>query len=611
MPTANIQVPDVYESIIRRVAIDSVTQLANTMRLPPDTKILLPGNADSVPMNGGTFGKINSTGIDYPTTGRLLVTVNEESNDENVLSQHVGPNEQLPIFEDYERCISIYPIYRNVQNVMTLEYTAPNINIAQRWLDEMRTRVSQLRAELYQTLEYHYAIPNTILLLLHEVWSKIETSTTPENVSFKEYLDVHLCRPTTTIDTLTDTYPERVIKERQLEVLGWFDFTASPPKPEKDGNTGAYVCSVSYSFYYDRPHGFFTRWPLIVHNQAIDSAFHPKEAYSTFRQEDRRVSFLKGNLESFLRGINEGIPFIVHPDIDDFVPMEHVIDSKVFFSGLLVINPDDPTRLVDLSKLGSHTFTPYFLEYFYQQRHTLFNSRTSPFTFRLFENQKEVIDSELRLRDGSLVIETNKPLNLKRMYHIQIGIRKNWRGLTDTTRQCLRRYPVVTYTLLKALGIVLGNPCYRDVRLLGLGSERIPSPQCPGQGRLLAAPDKGGIWPWPWLSDEWRDRPWPGYVDKFDGSTWPGGSTAPRGDCDPPNWPGSGFEDEDNDDPTSPPTTPDIPGEHGDGSGTLPGKDLDDAIEETDLNQGNETNRTSTNANLVMYSQIIALNGAR
>ena len=607
MPTANIHLADVYESVIRRVAIDSVTQLANTMRLPPDTKIMLPGNAETIPMNNGTFGDTNRERINYPTTGRLLVTVMEESNDENVLSQHVGPNEHLPIFQDFDRNVTIYPIYRNVQNVITLDYTAPSLNIAQRWLDELRTRVSQLRAELYQTLEYHYAIPGTILLLLHEVWSKVKDTTEP-NLTFKDYLDRHLCRPTTTTDTLTNTHPERSIKERQLEVLGWFDFTSSPPKPEKKDGSGSYTCSVTYSFYYDRPHGFYTRWPLVVHNKPIAKQFHPTEAYSTFRQEDRRVSFLKGNLESFVNSLsNDGIPFIIHPDVDDFVPMEQVQDSKVFFSGLLLINQNDPTRLIDLSKLGEHTFTPYFLEYFFQQRHTLFNDRTSPFTFRLFENQQRVLDCQLRLRDDTLVVETDRPLDMTKMYHFQIGIRVNWRPLLESTRQCLRRYPVVTYTLLKALGITLGNPCYRDIKLLGSKGPRLPSVDCPGQGVLLAAPDKGGRWPWPWLSSEWSGTPWPGYTDRFNGHTWPGGSTVEKDACSPPNWPGVGFDD----DPDNP-TPPDfVPGQPGDGSGTIPSKDLDDAIEETDLNQGNETNRTAISANLVMYAHIIALNGAR
>lgn len=597
MPQALVALPDVYESVIRRIAIDSVSQLARVMRLPPDTMIMLPGNAETIPMNNGSFGECCDPGLNYPTDGRLVISFTEEIDEDVTLSQHVGTGESLPVFEDPIRSTVMFPIYRTVTMNLNLQYIAPNQNIAQRWLDEMRSRVSQLRSELYQTLEYHYALPDQVLSLLHEVWSKIESSPAPLNINFSDYLDEFLGRPTTTIDTLVGSHPTRAIVEKQYEVLGWFDFTSSPPVPEKDGNnTGSYVCNVGYQFIYDRPTQLLMRWPLVVHNQVIDKTFHPKEAYQTFRQVDRRVSFFKGNLESFLKGIRyDNIPYAIHPDIDDWMPSEMDKSVLVFFTGLVVVDNDNPTGVANISRLGEHTFTPYMLEYIYQQQHTLFDRNTSPFSFRLFENGKERTDITFSFKPGTLELQTDKPLNITKMYHLQLGILRNWLQLTSETRTCLRRYPVVTYTLLRTLGILLGGGEYEDLSLLGKKRPRLKSESCPGQGSIVDRPEDGGTWPWPWLDKEWDSYPYPGYGDPFGKGKWPGGRTDNDYEIGIPTWPG------DRDEPNRNP---------GDGSGVIRDDDLNDAIHETDGQGGNEYMGGKWSMQTVMFASLFVYNGA-
>ncbi len=591
MPQALIALPDVYDSVIRRIAIDSVSQLARVMRLPPDTQIMLPGNAQTVPMNNGSFGECGDPGLNYPTDGRLIISFTEELDDSQTLSQHAGTAENLPLFEDVVRSTVIFPVYRSVTMNLNLQYIAPNQNIAQRWLDEMRTRVVQLRAELYQTLEYHYAIPNPILMLLHEVWSKIEASDHPSNLSFSEYLDEYLSRPTTVIDTIADTAPTRAVIEKQYEVLGWFDFTSTPEQPEKDGaNAGNYICNINYRFSYDRPMQMLVRWPLVVHNQIIDSTYHPTEPYQTFRQVDRRVSFFKGSLESFLESIKyNNIPYVIEPEIDDWMPSEMNRRAMIFFTGLLVIDKTDPTHLVDLSHLGKHTFTPYILEYFFQQQHTLFGDRTSPFVFMLFENGQQRTDITFSFKPNSLELVVDKPLDMTKMYHLQIGILRDWTALTTETRQCLRRYPVVTYSLFRVLNIVLGEKEFKDLMLLGTPHKRIAISNCPGQGSLIGPPDKGGTWPWPWLDPEWGNYPWPGYDPRFDKYNWPGGSLD-HPVIDLPTWPGAD-------------------GEHGDNSGVIRNDDIEDAIDHTDGYAGKDVIYSITTLHTVMFAQVFVYGG--
>lgn len=619
MPHALIALEDVYESVIRRISIDSISQLAQIMRLPPETAIRLPGNAESVPMNNGMFKPCDDPGINYPTGGRLVVNFTEETSEDHTLVTHPNRSEHLPVFWDEHRDIIVRPVYRTVIHNLNLEYIAPNQNLAQRWLDEMRSRISMQRAELYQTLEYHFAIPSPVLHLLHHLHTTKEASPTPDGDDFKTYLDKYLFRPTTTAETLIGTAPTRVIQEKQFEVIGWFDFSDSPVVPEKDGNeSGAYRASFSYRFQYDRPMQMYCRWPMVVHNKAIAPQYRPQEPYETFRQAHRRVTFTKGSFESLMDNMRaHGIPYLIHPDVDDWTPDTPPKGVLTFFSGLLVLNPNHPRRLVDLFNLGPYTFMPYFLEYFYQQRHTLFGPSSSPFEFRLYQSGHHKTDVSFSFEAGSLRLHANEDLDPTYQYHIQISIRRNWRLLSPDTIQCLRRYPMVTYLTLLALGVKLGNGTYPELSVLGAGTPRTVSEQCPGEGSLLGPPEAGGTWPWPWLGDEWTNTPWPGYGWNDPDSDrnpwdWPGGN---NNGFNPgyPTWPGSTFPPGLGDPTTWPPG----PGPGGSWPpGTWPGggsvgiirdKDMQEAIDKTDRLQDKPVDRTLVGPLSVLYSEIIAL----
>lgn len=509
MPHALIAIPDVYESVTRRVAVAVTEQLARIMRLPGETQVYLPGNTESVPMNGGSFGNCTDTGVRFPAESRLVVRFNEEVDENTTLLTQVNKPEYPPLFHDQERDIVFRPVYRYVSLIVSLEYNAPNVTLAQRWVDEMRSRISMGRAELYQDLEYHYAFPVPVLHLLSHLHETRETSEVPTGQSFEDYLKEHLMVPTTVADTLTNTSPTRVVQEHQHEVLGWFDFTTTPPTPEAQ-EQGNYQSTITYTLQYNRPMQVYCRWPMLVHNKAIGKKYRPEVPYQTFRRLDRKVSTTKGSFDGLLDLIRrDNIPYIQYPEIDDWVPATQPKGRLTFFTGLLQLKKKDRTTLLDLSNMGNMAFTPYFLEYFYHMGDRLFE-RNQVFEFRLYENHRWRTDVQLKMKPGTVTIETDRPLDLEKYYHIQISIVRNWLLLPYENIEPLRRYPTVLYNTLKALGIPLAKREYDKLPVVGGGSRRYNNPDYPGEGSTLKDPSEGGEWPWPWLNTEWGEIPWQG-----------------------------------------------------------------------------------------------------
>lgn len=587
MPNALIALPDVYESVTRRVAVDVTSQLARTMGLPGDTQVYLPGNAETVPMNGGMFGDCCDPKIRYPAEARLVMRYTEELDEAHTLTTMVNKPEHRPLFQDSDRGITIRPVYRYVSMMANFEYNAPNIVLAQRWLDEMRSRISMLRAELYQTLEYHYGIPKAVLSLLRELHKTMEDSEAPTGKSFDDYLTEHLLQPVKTVATLAGTEELLVVPEKQYEVLGWFDFTTTPNQPDRKED-GSYNTSFTYTLHYNRPMQLYCEYPMLVHNKPINPLYRPQESYSTFRGATRRVSTTKGSFDGLLALLGEkGVPYIQHPDTDTWVPKYIPKHRLTFFSGLLRIRKGTPRYLVNLYNLGEFTFTPFFLEYFYQQRHSLFSKTHSVFEFRLYENDSLRSDIELSFIPGSLAIVTNRDLDLTKYYHLQISIKRNWYAVHRDTLQILRKYPVVLYTLLRALGVVLGDVKFKDLNLLG-GK---PQPGEDGQCSLIGDPTEGGVWPWPWLEDEWDEIPYPKL--NWTGLGWPGGGweddTIPWPvDDNIPSWPGDIL-------------TPDFKC-----GGRVSNQDLLKAIDLTDELAGQYIDRVRVGPLTVLYGQILS-----
>ena len=521
MPHALIPLPDVYESVTRRVAVAVTAQLARIMRLPGDIQVYLPGNTESVPMNGGSFGECHDTGVRYPAETYLNVRFTEEVDDDHTLTTPVATRQHLPLFDDPVRGIVIRPVYRYVTLAVSLEYNAPNVTVAQRWVDEMRSRISMGRAELHQDLEYHYAIPIPVEILLRHLHETLEASQAPLGVSFDEYYDRYRQAPTTVLDTLTGTSPTRAIVEHQHEVLGWFDFTTSPPTPEAQ-DQGNYKSTITYTLRYNRPTQMYCRYPMLVHNRPVGPTFSPQVPYSTYRRVDRKVSQLKGGLDAFLKTmvVNQ-IPYIQQPEVDDWVPDTPSPRTLTFFSGLLQIKATDRRTLFDLSDLGSYTFTPYVLEYFYHMGNRLFESN-SVFEFRLYENNVQRKDVRFLFKPNGVTVTADRDLDLTRFYHVQIGVIRNWLTLRRDFIDDLRRYPSTLEALLGSLGVPLspapertpGGSAESDtafgkpLELVGQGHPRYQTPDSlPGEGALVG---ETGQWPWPWLSEEWGEIPWAG-----------------------------------------------------------------------------------------------------
>lgn len=482
MPHARVPLPDVYESVTRKVIVDVTSQLARIMNLPEGTDVLFPGNEKSVPLNDGVFGNCCGAGVKYDPQERVVITYDEAVDDGYTLSTNVYNNQNAPIFHDELRQIRLAPIRRFVDVRIDIEYQAPGIVVVQRWIDDMRARISAGGAELTLDAQFGYQLPDKVWTLLKHLYDTMQASEFPIALEYPQWLEQNWKWATTELTTLYGTLPEVTIPEHQYNLIGWFDITSSPQPPQSaSDNTGRYTAQLSYFFRYERPAELFCKYPMIVHQRPIDKLWRPTTPYYIYRDVLRKVSRMQEAFDMSFVLMNHGyIPWIQHPDTDDWTTDDIPTGRFTFFSGLLSLSCPDPQRLLDLTKMGRYKFRCYFLEYFSQVGQRAIGP-TSLFEFRLYKNN-EYSRIPLEIEPGTTIVRSTQPLDPQAVYHLQLSINTNFGQIDRKNWDCLRRYPTLVWTVAKLLNVGIGRKPLSELELLGAKGPRQPSETCPGEG---------------------------------------------------------------------------------------------------------------------------------
>lgn len=484
MPHALMVLPDTYDSVIRRVAVDLTEQLTHIINIPGDTHVFLPGYTEKVVLDQGNFGACCATKIVYDPEAKVTIRYQDIADDNFSLPTAVDTFRNMPVWEDPTRDIQVCPVRRMIDFKVDIEYQAAGIVTAKRWLDEQRNRISRGGAELTFKLDYYYMLPLPLQGLLRGMYDTIQCSDWPIDDTFDEYMQKYFCQSNTHVATLTLEHQQPAIRERQLDVVGWFDFTGTPDTPSANGDkAGAYTVSMSFTLRFEQPTHVYTRYPLVCHQNPIPNCFWPKVQPKRYQQVERRQGYLRGPLDKmFVAPRPKHVPYIQWPKVNDWSTDSKPYDSFTFYTGLVSIEKNDLRSLMDLKNIGDWKFTGHFMEYFSDMGTAALIRPGGLFNLRLYKNN-EWMDLQLEVEPGTTMVKAPFDLDPTKYYHIEISIDRNWWCVHDKVWACLRRYPTVFWTMCNLFSVSVGRRPMSEMKLLGVKLDgRIPMDGCPGEG---------------------------------------------------------------------------------------------------------------------------------
>lgn len=482
MPKTLADIPNAYQGIIRPVMKNVVRQLQQELRLPPNTQVFIPGASQSTPMNGGEFGKCcEDTGIVFPASTSIVMNFREEPAYDSSLTTELSKHDTPTIFDDPVRGVSITPLRRQIKVSCDLVITGQSRTVVQQMIDYVRMRISHRWSEFPLTLQYSYNIPDGVMSLLVEINRLTEQSLAPLQMSFGKYFETYRTHPVINLTTMAGTTQRIASTETQEEVFGWFDFNDTPMEPERNGdNNGSYSVNMNFTFVYSRPTQLKVEWPLLVHQQIIGSKFRPKHRYRSFHEITRKVSTLKAAMDKLNRQDATVYPDCLQlPEIDDWIPSENLNDTLTLLRLAFALSKPQGDVLFDFANLNKPwKLGVELLEYITQLGNRAFEQMPF-FELALFEGDKQIPFS-FKI-EGTKVICLST-LDLQKVYHVEMGITRNWRFVSTDNLEGIRRYPRLFYQLVKYLRLPVGYIPYLNLGINGQGRPRVPSTRYPGEG---------------------------------------------------------------------------------------------------------------------------------
>lgn len=451
MPREIVSIAETYHSITRPIAISVIKDMVKNLGLNKDTSIIFPGLADQVPTNGTTTDNATpNTPVNMPTRQQATINVTETFADHTARSENPHYIDAYPVFLDKELGVMVKPVYNTKQMDIGVLLRAQDATTVRRWfiqLKDMITRDFQTGAHL---VNYSYVVPEGIMLLLMELYAKRETIA-PYGDSISKYINSHFTDRFTIDTNQAGKANTPLIREEQTMIHAWFELDqTNPEQPQKNNNTGEWEIELNYKFYYSKVEKLVIDYPIVVHNQQIDTKFINLANLPAFEHNYlQRTTDARLPLNHFLghrdygnqNSIDPGLPI---PWYDDWTIPDGLYNGKTEASFLRVLTLADSTTktLLNLTDLGDFKISLAMIRYMQRRPMSLARLHDNVFTVRIFRDHN-LLDMSKTIIDDDLNISHTWDYNLRNVYHMSMTL------LTDPS--------LLTEDGLRDLG---NDPCF-------------------------------------------------------------------------------------------------------------------------------------------------------
>lgn len=451
MPKVALEVEELHKSITRPVALDAVRHIMRITGISKKTPINFTGVAETVAQPGSTLeGSLDPATFDQ--SSKVFVEIVEDYIEADLLVEAVHREENWPFFEDRALGVSLKPSYSRMEMVISLRYRTKDRPSAEAWRNGIRRKIAETRAENVHEIQYHYPIPYPFMMLLTDVHKNRE-ATAGYGEKLSEYLRQKFSPKVSVLATVAGTAPTFVVRERQVGVLGWFDFT-SPPQQEKEEEGSVWSISCDYHLQYDKPISVVATYPLMVHNKLLPKLWidHPRayripelhKAASASRHAFNRIIANRPHTRytQYCGGVQ-------YPAYDDWLPTNQPPGTTSMVRVLLKVDPKDEHLVLDLHELP-WPLDPELYEYILSESRYVFTYHECPIVISLYEGDVYFGDEVLEITPAG-VLRSKIPLSLRDVYHLRLAIQSDLSLLSEAATKRICKKGTMARRILLAL----------------------------------------------------------------------------------------------------------------------------------------------------------------
>lgn len=431
MPTTYSTNSNLEQTVSRPVIFSIVEHLRKITMLGNDIEVRFNGK-NSYRLSEGSA--IEDKGrsekakqANFGTKRMLFVEVTEKHSEEEVMNNDAYGRMTHAYFNDEELKVQISPVYSTVEVEIEFKFRTPGKVEANRWVDDIKHRMSIYRDVNVHNVNYSYTMPMEYLVLLRSIW-ELRESTDGYDEDFSTYLTKHMDSSITSATDLSGDSTRIVIPEQQNRIVGLYSFTSIPDEPEKNDDTRTWEVSFSYKFTYDKP--FVTRmtYPVMVHNQLLPERYIDFDLKSINYNKsntvmDGRTSSLNYfEQSSTLNRAYGPSDYIRIPEVDDFKLNSTPDGTATIMTILCQLEKDDPRFLLNLRDLGDVTIDSDILDYIANGEHRYVTKMgTSVIFISVYQNEGLMSHDSLTV-DKDLNVRLNFEPSFRLCYRLRIAL---------------------------------------------------------------------------------------------------------------------------------------------------------------------------------------------
>lgn len=465
MPKALIMLPDIEQTVCRPSIYQVVKQVFEITHIPVDTEILYAGKRGTVQVTNSEMGSDNRESR-FSTSNSVFVTVNENYNTDAVQEIQPMAYDHKPVFADPTTSVIITPIYTTSDVEIEITYRHSSETELRKWLAEMLIKTGQGRDIHLHEIHYTFPIPYEFLIILEDI-HKLREQVEPYGESFTEYFEKWRTRRIEILSNQAGEKRHLVIKETQIQIIGRFDFTVMPEKPEFLKDIGLWEGKIVYKYSYQRPDAMFIHYPMTVHNQFLPEKYltGPENIIDYQRStatNSKSYEFLQFfSDDRYAEMIRPEDRYIRIPIDDDYELGEPRRFTATILRCLCFLD-DDRQNLIDLKNLGDWAIDEDILDYLKGEHRYLHKPFMSIFNVALYKNGHLQDHTKIEVTEDLIVRATEK-LSKRDRYHVRLSAMPEIDKPLYQALIRLRAHPKAFFKVLKALNELLHlDPDFND-----------------------------------------------------------------------------------------------------------------------------------------------------
>lgn len=424
MPSVTIPLPDIEQIVVRPSVYQVIDQVRDILGMSKDVEVIYAGKRGVVRATGSAISELNQENeAKFTSDDYVTVDVIEDYDIDAVQEVNAHSWDNAPIFSDAKLNFSLRPIYLPSKMEITFSYRSTSETEVRQWIATQITKANRGRETSLHHIVYSFPIPAEFLYVLADVHTLREKNEGYGD-SLMDYFNKHRVSRVTTLTDQAGAKSIPVIHEKQSQIVGSFDFTVSPEKPEYDRDKGIWQTKFVFRYTYWRPDQCFLHYPIAVHNEFMPDIY-TKYLEDIVDYDTTKAYYSHGMnaLSSFALGARNSIPRYpdqpLHiPSFDTFKPEVKQHTATVFIARCFL----DETKhdLLSLTDLGDYEIDQDILDFLKTESPHLSKLFFSVFHVEHYLNGELQSYDKIEVTDD-LMVRSIAPLSMRDVHHVRLA----------------------------------------------------------------------------------------------------------------------------------------------------------------------------------------------